>query len=149
MAVQEIVLAAFQKHPRSCIHQLIEATGLSRPELRYAVVELQKLKLIKRASEVKGDLVYELVDKQVHHAEPVLAQTLQYKFDIDEDTAKRRVVMLKNMKARLIPDWHPIVDKLLGDYENGLKAIESARRQLEDTDPEDYFVHVTGVEHHG
>ena len=152
MSLQETVLAAFHQRPRSCIHQLIEATGLSRAELRYAVVELQKLKLIRKVSEVKGDYLYELVNKQVHRTEPIIAGgalSIHYKFDVDEDTAQRRVVMLKYMKSRLIQEWHPVLDKLLEDYESGLKAAEIARRQLEEIDADDYFIHVTTEVKHG
>ena len=144
MAVQELVLAAFQKKPRSCIHQLMEATGLARSELRYGIVELQKLKLIRKVTSVKGDYVYELMDTNVHHTEPVLAGSVmpRYEFTITEDVAKSRVCMLNFMKRKLIQEWHPVVDKLLKDYESGLKSIEESRRKLEDEAPEDYFVHV-------
>ena len=144
MTVQETVLQAFQSKPRSCIHQLMEATGATRADLRYALVELQKVKLIRKISDVKGDYVYELIQEQPHKmsvAENV--GSLKYDFGVDEETAKKRVVMLRRMKSNLICEWHPVLDILLGDYMRGVEAVDAARRKLENAEDGE-FVHIVG-----
>ena len=53
---------------------------------------------------------------------------------LTESEARARVIMLQSMKRKLICDWHPVIDKLLGDWERGLKYIESQRVKPDDDD---------------
>lgn len=46
---------------------------------------------------------------------------------LTESTIRGRVLMLHRMKRNLICDWHPILDILLGDYEQELKRVEALR----------------------
>lgn len=51
---------------------------------------------------------------------------------LTESEARGRVLMLQRMKARLICEWHPIIDKLIADWERGIRYIESQRIKPDD-----------------
>jgi hypothetical protein len=50
---------------------------------------------------------------------------------LDEQTAFNRVHMLRRARRLLISEWHPILDKVIGDYERGLEMLRAAREPLE------------------
>lgn len=129
----DIVLAAFSKKPRMCIHTLMETTGLKREALRYVLVELQKNGMIRNVSEVRGDLIYVRIgEAPVPEDLGLDKEHLPALFGLEEREARNRVIMLKRMKERLIIDWHPVIDVLLGDYERGLQHVEGVRYGTDD-----------------
>lgn len=119
----ELTLAAFNKQHRMCVHMICESTGISRNDLRYVLVELQRMGKIERLpGKVTGDMVYQRVGGAAADVDEQVCSTRM--LGIDERTARSRVIMLKRMKSRLIIEWHPALDLLIADYEGGLKAID-------------------------
>lgn len=60
---------------------------------------------------------------------------------LNEDEMLARVVMLKRMRRLLIPEWHPVINVLLRDYEADIKRLGLLREPLDkgedDFDPLD------------
>lgn len=122
------ILAAFTTKPALCVHVLMEITGLTREALRSALVDLIEQGAIRKIAEFKGDSVYARGDEAyVPITLGVDEDHLPCLFGLDEHAARTRLTMLKRMKGRLIGDWHPMLDLLIGDYERGLKNVESIR----------------------
>lgn len=121
----EATLSAFMHgEEEMCIHMLCKKAGLPREVLRFVLVELQKQGKIERArAKVTGDAVYRL-KSNLRIASTEIQQVQRLVGGIDEETARNRVAMLKRMKARLISDWHPIIDILLRDYEGSLTKMD-------------------------
>lgn len=124
----EIVLAAFSIKPRMCIHVLMETTGLREEILMYALHRLREDSSVKMEAGIYSRKNEAFVPSYLG----LDAQHLPALFGLDENEARARLVMLKRMKDRLISEWHPILDKLIGDYERGLKSVEGIRYGAED-----------------
>lgn len=129
----EITLAAFLRQPRMCIHQIMEATNLPRAQLRHVLADMVRREQIKRVpAKVSGDQVYELTAlSRLAHSAAAQTVLIQVKnpesiklLGGDETTARNRIIMLRKMRARLISDWHPVLDKVIGDYEAGLQVLD-------------------------
>lgn len=123
------VLQAFGNSSHACVHVLLDRTGLSPEALGRALSDLQAERVLRRVDEVfyrtqvEVDVPVDLgLDKK--HLPLLLGMT--------EDEAHARVSMLMFMKSRLINEWHPIIDKLIADYEKALKIVESLRYGADD-----------------
>lgn len=122
------ILAAFTKKAALCIHVLMEITGLSREALRAAIVDLVEQGAIRKIAEFKGDSVYARAgDAYVPLTLGVDEDHLPCLFGLSEKEARNRLSTIKYMKNRLISEWHPALDKVIEDYERGLKSVESIR----------------------
>ena len=122
-----LILAAFHRKPSLCIHVLGEMTSMPRDVLLKLLSELvREGQLIRLNEGVKGEYVYCSTSEDT----PVLdvdKNALPMLMGMSELEVVSRVAMLKTMKSRLIRDWHPVLDKVIGDYERGLKIVESLR----------------------
>ncbi len=132
-----VILAAFSLHTKMCMHVLQKMTGLHRNVLKATLAQMVRDGLVRKVSvddTDDGDLVYTRTQREAYiplnlgmdeeHA-PVL-------LGLNEDEARTRVHMLQFMKERLIDDWHPVIDKLIADYQRGLKYIASLRVGADD-----------------
>lgn len=130
-SIIEKAIAAFKKHPRMCIHVICEHMDIDRSQVKLLLNELTRRKIIKKASaRVAGDIVYELLLKlpmeNSDSPEPIKL------LGGDEKTARNRIIMLRKMRAKLICEWHPILDIVIRDYETGLRNLDFV------IDPEGY-----------
>ncbi len=130
---ESLVLAAFSHKPRLCIHVLVETTRLPREVVLKATSALVRAGVLRRVEEaVKGEYLFQLTDEEVDVGQLGDKDHLQPMLGLTEAEARSRVLMLQNMKRRLICDWHPILNKLIADYEQGLKYIEGLRCGADD-----------------
>lgn len=136
---EELVMQVFGRHPHRCIHQLHSMTEIPYPELKNVVDRLQrKAKIFKipDAELGKHDLQY-----RIRQTEPTL-QPSQFCNDarlspligLNEVQMQGRMVMLKRMRRLLIPEWHPILDTIIGDYERDLKRMKLLREPEDDVE---------------
>lgn len=135
MATAEMtVLAAFNKQPRMCIHKVMDATGWTRDYAKIVLNGLVKEGTLRRTSVGKADYVYHRTQREAV-VDPDLGLDkghVPLLLGLTESEARARVSMLHHMKTRLIKDWHPIIDKLIADYERGLQSVESIRYGADD-----------------
>lgn len=130
-----MILAAFSKRPRMCIHMLMDETGLPKDAALKGASELCREGALKRLEEgAKGEYVYArtTMDASVPMNVGLNSHYLPALLGLSEGEARERVYMLKGMRKRLIEHWHPILDKVIGDYEKGLRAVESLRCGADD-----------------
>ena len=135
---EKMVLRAFGRKHNLCIHELHELTGIQYPELHKVVQRLAARKEIVLTSDVtagKDDKQYLRLGKVVMGEEQFIQDRLSPLIGMTEEVMRGRVMMIKRMKSRLICDWHPVLDVLLGDYEKDLKRMEALREPPESDEP--------------
>lgn len=134
------LLQVFRRKRWICIHELIEATGISYNQLNKSLVKLEVKGHIQR-SQIEGSeklTLYGLVNFDTLY-QPTEGTELHPSHDMSkaglcspvvgmtEQDARSRVFMLKRMKERLIQEWHPIIDKIIEDYQRDLRRVEAER----------------------
>lgn len=130
-----LVLSAFASKPRLCVHVIMEATGLPREVVLKTASELVRAGELRRIEEgVKGEYLFLRVKDEVDIGMARIVPKLPVLLGLSEDEARARVLMLQSMKRRLICDWHPILNKIIADYEDGLKFVEGLRCAPDDDD---------------
>ena len=123
-----LILAAFHRKPSLCIHVLGEMTSMPRDVLLKLLSELvREGQLIRLNEGIKGEYVYCSTSADMPLETTLDRNALPMLMGMTELEVVARVAMLKTMKSRLIRDWHPVLDKVIGDYEKGLKIVESLR----------------------
>lgn len=124
MTPYELILAAFAHKLQICIHELSDVTGLDAKAVAQAVKELQREGSLQKV----GDGLYQRKGEAYVSLHLGLDKDhLPALFGLDEREARNRVSMLKRMKERLVIDYHPILDMVIGDYESGLRKVEAIR----------------------
>lgn len=118
------VLQAFMSTSRLDVDELLDLTGIEEGALSVTLTRLTADRVLKRVGSVYYRTVVEAHVPQHVGAD---AKHLPLLLGLTEDEALNRIRMLGRMKARLITDWHPIIDKLMGDYVKGLEIVESLR----------------------
>lgn len=125
----QVVLNAFKRRSSLCIHVLGELTSIPRDVLLKITSELVREGHLIRLNEgIKGEYVFcPTSDEGETDETPRDENELPMLMGMSEKTVRDRVAMLNCMKSRLIRDWHPTLNKVIADYEKGLRIIESLR----------------------
>lgn len=135
---EKMVLRAFGRKPSLCIHELRELTGIQYPELHKIVHKMigrNEVALVSDVTAGTDDKQYIKLGKIVMGDEQFIQGRLSPLIGMTEEVMRGRVIMIKRMKSRLICEWHPILDVLLGDYERDLKRVEALREPPEADEP--------------
>lgn len=138
MEDEKMVLRAFGRKHNLCIHELRELTGIQYPELHKIVARMISRGEVAEVGDVtagKDDKQYLKLGKVVMGEEQFIQDRLSPLMGMTEDAVRGRVTMIKRMKSRLICEWHPILDILLGDYEKDLMRVEALREPPEANEP--------------
>lgn len=128
MATEELqrlrVLQAFANISRLDVDELVELTGIEEGALSVTLSNMVAERVLRRVGNVYWRTVVEAsIPRDVGLDETHLPLLL----GLTEAEALTRMRMLGHMRARLITQWHPIIDKLMGDYQKGLEIVESLR----------------------
>lgn len=147
--VASMILAAFGMKSRLCMHQLMDMTGQSKDMIERVGTRLIREGVLRRRliEGTESDFMYyrTTCEGNVPDDFGLDEKHLPLLLGLSEDEALSRVRMLKAMKDRLIEQWHPQLNKLIGDYERGLKAVMNLRYGASD----DVLVDVASGEQDG
>jgi hypothetical protein len=128
MATEELqrlrVLQAFATIARLDVDELVELTGIDEAALALTLSNMVAERVLRRV----GNVYYRtVVEAHVPQFAGEDRQHLPLLLGLTEAEALTRIRMLGYMKRKLICDWHPVIDKLIGDYTRGLELVESLR----------------------
>lgn len=124
---------------KACIHRLHDLTSIDYPDLLRLLNSMTRKGIILRDPVLdlsKEDRTYSLLTNGKLTVDQFMPERLSPLIGLTELEMRNRVVMLKRMKERLICEWHPIVDKLLQDYERDLRRAEGEREPPDPDDPD-------------
>lgn len=123
-----LVLAALIGRESVCMHVLLERTGLPKEVLLPTLSGLVGERVLRKVKTEYGDVYTRTpIEVEIDSELGMDSEHLPMLNGLTIDEARTRVHMLTFMKNRLINEWHPIIDKLIGDYERGLKIVEGLR----------------------
>lgn len=150
---QRSIQRVFATYPIACIHVIQKETGIPYPALLVLLEQLVKEEVLERRPEaILGDdhqyLCWKKPSNRRFNHVNYTDDNMSPVSGLTEAQMRDRVVMIKNMKARLIISWHPVLDILLADYEQELRRIEAIReppeKADEEFDPMDHDIDVLG-----
>lgn len=138
---ERAIRKALERMPNrtACIHRLHALTQIEYPELlRLLDIMARKKHIARVPADGLGpnDRTYALLSSGKMTFDQFEPEKLSPLIGLTELEMRNRVIMLKRMKERLICDWHPIVDKLMSDYERDLKRFEYDRDPPDSDDPD-------------
>lgn len=118
------VLQAFANAARLDFDELLELTEIDENALTQTLSGMVGERLLRRNGNVYWRTqveahVPQFIGEDEKHLPLLLGLT--------EEEALTRIRMLVHMRSRLLSPWHPIIDKLMGDYQKGLQIVESLR----------------------
>lgn len=118
------VLQAFANAARLDFDELLELTEIDENALMQTLSGMVAERLLRRNGNVYWRTVVEAkVPERIGEDKAHLPLLL----GLTEEEALTRIRMLVHMRSRLLTPWHPIIDKLMGDYQKGLQIVESLR----------------------
>ena len=118
------VLQAFANAARLDFDELLELTEIDENALMQTLSGMVAERLLRRNGSVYWRTVVEAkVPERIGEDKAHLPLLL----GLTEEEALTRIRMLVHMRSRLLSPWHPIIDKLMGDYQKGLQIVESLR----------------------
>lgn len=118
------VLQAFSKIARLDFDELLELTEIEERALSATLTGLTSERVLRKVGEVYWRTTVEAHVPQLMGGDKTHLPML---LGLTEAEALTRIRMLGYMKSRLIHDWHPIIETLMGDYQKGLEIVESLR----------------------
>lgn len=133
---ERLIMREFVRSNQVCIHHLNRATGLSYPDLLQLTTKLTKRgKIYRKPDTALGKTDYQYCTREPNlSSDHFMEDRLSPLVGLSESEMQGRVVMLKRMLRLLIPDWHPIINVILGDYERDLLRLKLLREPPEDGD---------------
>lgn len=131
------VMRAMRPRPVSCIHYLHGVTGIPYASLIKVVNGMVRAgDLLPVPDPVLGNKDHQYVLRSpVSYSRKAVRDDelglLSPAGSLTEGQMRDRIVMLKNMKDRLITSWHPVLDILIKDYQREVDRVESFREPPE------------------
>lgn len=118
------VLQAFSKIARLDFDELLDLTEVDERALSATLNKMVSERVLRRNGNVYWRTVVEAQVPTLFGADKTHLPML---LGLTEGEALTRIRMLSFMRNKLIGEWHPIIDKLIGDYQKGLEIVESLR----------------------
>lgn len=121
------ILSVTREERRVCTHKLMEVTGLPLRELAKGVNRLLELNKLRGISLDEDNVIYEgfnYTPINPYAYQGLMDGYLSPLVGLTQEEVLTRLHMLRRMKAQLIVDWHPVLDKIIGDYERDMRRVE-------------------------
>jgi hypothetical protein len=134
---EQLVCMVFERKSALCIHELHAYTDISYPSLQLLLGRLIRrgyVTLVGDPEAGKDDKQYMRIGAFGLSEKQFMTGRLSPLIGLTEDVMQNRVHMIKRMKDRLISEWHPVLNVLLGDYERDLQRVRIVREPFCEAD---------------